>query len=275
MHSSCPHCSSTRLTKLKKTTQLGYAQFYCNSCRKKFNERTNTPFNLIQYPTDIVLIVVRWRLMYKLSVRDLSDLFLERGLQFSHEIIRQWEKKFAPLIIDTLRKKRRGKCGSSWYVDETYVKVSGKWCYLYRAIDKEGHLVDCRLSEKRDFKAAEEFFKSALEIAETPPEKVTTDKHGSYPRSIEEILGEKVKHRTNKYLNNLIEQNHREIKQRYGPMRCFGEFHAADRFCRAFDELKNFYKTTGDRNTKRTLAERRENYMEKTTLFNELLMGTA
>ena len=86
--------------------------------------------------------------MYKLSLRDLSDMFLERGLQFSHEIIRQWEKKFAPLIIDTLRKKRRGNCGSSWYVDETYVKVSGKWCYLYRAIDKEGHLVDCRLSKK-------------------------------------------------------------------------------------------------------------------------------
>ena len=97
MQSSCPHCSSTRFTRLKKPTQLGYTQFYCNSCRKKFNERTNTPFNLIQYPTDIVLIVVRWRLMYKLSLRDLSDMFLERGLQFSHEIIRQWEKKFAPL----------------------------------------------------------------------------------------------------------------------------------------------------------------------------------
>ena len=120
--------------------------------------------------------------MYKLSLRDLSDMFLESGLLFSHEIIRQWEKKFAPLIIDTLRKKQRGNYGSSWYVDETYVKVSGKWYYLYGAIDKEGHLVDCRLIQKRDFKAAEEFFKSALEIAENPPEKVSSCifKQGEY-----------------------------------------------------------------------------------------------
>jgi len=202
-------------------------------------------------------------------------MFLERGFKFSHEIIRQWEKKFAPLLIDVLRKKRRGKLGTSWYVDETYVKVAGKWCYLYRAVDKAGHLIDCRLSKKRTFKAAEKFFKNALELSGKPPEKVTTDKHQSYPRSIKEVLGKDVKHRMNKYLNNMIEQNHREIKQRYGPMRCFGEFHSAERFCRAFDELKNFYKITGDRNTKRTLAGRRKNYIEKTAIFNELLMDIA
>ena len=222
-----------------------------------------------------MFMVIRWRFLYKLSLRDLSDIFLERGFQFSHETIRLWERRFAPLIIDQLRKKRRGKCGSSWYVDETYVKVAGNWCYLYRAIDKDGNLVECRLSEKRDFEAAEDFFKSALDISETPPEKVTTDGHKSYPRSIEEVLGTDVEHRTNQYLNNLIEQNHREIKQRYGPMKCFGNFHSAERFCKTFDELKNFYKITGDRNTKRTLADRRENYLKKTAMFNELLMDIA
>ena len=110
---------------------------------------------------------------------------------------------------------------------------------MYRAVDKAGHLIDCRLSKKRDLKAAKKFFKNALELSGKPPEKVTTDKHQSYPRSIKEVLGKDVKHRMNKYLNNMIEQNHREIKQRYGPMRCFGEFHSAERFCRAFDELKN------------------------------------
>ena len=239
------------------------------------NERTNTPFNLLKVPTDIMFMVIRWRFLYKLSLRDLSDIFLERGFQFSHETIRLWERRFAPLIIDQLRKKRRGKCGSSWHVDETYVKVAGNWHYLYRAIDKDGNLVECRLSEKRDFEAAEEFFKSALDISETPPEKVTTDGHRSYPRSIEEVLGKDVEHRTTQYLNNLIEQNHREIKQRYGPVRCFGNFHSAERFCKAFDELKNFYKITGDRKNKRTLAERRENYLEKTAMFNELLIDVA
>ena len=210
MVSSCPHCSSKKIKKLETTTQLGYARFYCSSCYKKFNERTNPPFNLLKVPTDIMFMVIRWRFLYKLSLRDLSDMFLERGFQFSHETIRLWERKFAPLIIDQLRKKRRGKCGSSWHVDETYVKVAGNWHYLYRAIDKDGNLVECRLSEKRDFEAAEDFFKSALDISEIPPEKVTTDGHKSYPRSIEEVLGTDVEHRTNQYLNNLIEQNHRE-----------------------------------------------------------------
>jgi putative transposase len=194
MSSSCPLCSSKQIKVLKTRTQLGYARFYCSSCRKRFNERTNTPFNLLQVPTDIMFLVIRWRLLYKLSLRDLSDMFLERGLLFSHEIIRQWERKFAPLIINVLRKKRCGKSEPSWYVDETYVKVAGKWCYLYRAIDKTGDLVDCRLSEKRNFEEAEEFFKSALELSDKPSEKVTTDKHQSYPRSIEEVLGKDVKH---------------------------------------------------------------------------------
>ena len=104
MSSRWLHCSSKRIKKLEAKTQLGYARFYCSSCRKRFNERTNTPFNLLQVPTDVMLMAIRWRLLYKLSLRDLSDMFLERGFQFSHEIIRQWEKKFTPLIIDKLRK---------------------------------------------------------------------------------------------------------------------------------------------------------------------------
>ena len=272
MTSNCIYCSSNKIKSLKKRTLLGYHRFYCRVCHKRFNERSNTPFNLLQFPTDIVLMVVRWRLMYKLSLRDLSDMFLERGIQFSHETIRDWEKKFTPLIINSLRKRRRGKSGVSWYIDETYIKVSGKWCYLYRAIDTNGNLVDCRLSDKRDFGAATEFFKSALQMSETPPERATTDGHPSYPRSISEVLGKNVKHRTNQYLNNMIEQDHRGIKQRYGPMRGFNSFKSAERFCRAFDELINFYKVTGDRKTKRTNTERRQNYLRKTAIFNEMLM---
>jgi transposase-like protein len=104
-------------------------------------------------------------------------------------------------------KKTSRENGVIWYIDETYIKVSGKWCYLYRAIDTNGNLVDCRLSDQRDFSAATEFFKSALQISETPPERATTDGHPSYPRSISEVLGKNVKHRTNQYLNNMIEQD--------------------------------------------------------------------
>ena len=98
-----------------------------------------------------------YRLRYKLSLRDLAEMFVERGFVFTHEAVREWEARFAPLLADQLRVKRRGQAGRSWYVDETYIRVKGTWCYLYRAIDRDGNLVDSMLSEKRDMEAAKHF----------------------------------------------------------------------------------------------------------------------
>jgi putative transposase len=134
---------------------------------------------------------------YKLSLRDLTEMFLERGFAFTHEAVRDWEIRFAPLVADTLRAKRKGQAGRSWHVDETYIRVVGVWKYLYRAIDRESNLVDSLLSEHRDMDAAKRFFKAALEVAQQTPEKVTTDGHDSYPRAIREALGEEVTHRCN------------------------------------------------------------------------------
>ena len=120
------------------------------------------------------------------------------------------------------------------------MKVNGARCYLYRAIDRDGNLVDSLLSRTRDMDAAQRFFHQALSIAGQLPERVTTDGHTSYPRAIRETLGEQVEHRSNQYLNNRVEQDHRGIKQRYYPMRGFGNFESASRFCRAFDELRQF-----------------------------------
>src|SRR5215211_8958841 len=132
----CPHCASPATVRQPKTTTLGYQTFRCAACRRSFNERTGSPFNFLEYPTDIVLLVVLWRLRYKLSLRDLPEMFLERGFVFTHETVREWEAELAPLISDHLRQRRRGKIGKSWYVDETYVKIKGEWCYLDRAIDR-------------------------------------------------------------------------------------------------------------------------------------------
>ena len=134
------------------------------------------------------------------------------------------------------------KASKSWYVDETYIKVHGKWCYLYRAIDHDGNLVDSRLSEKRDMDAAKQFFSQAMAAVGHPPEAVTTNGHRSYPRAIRETMGNEVAHRTNVYLNNRIEQDHRGIKQRYYPMRGFGSVASAARFCRACDEVYQFFR---------------------------------
>ena len=166
-------------------------------------------------------------------------MFLIRGIEFSYEAVRDWEAKLTPTLIDNLRRRRTGRIGKSWYVDETYIKVNGRWCYLYRAIDRSGALVDVRLSEKRDMAAAKAFFRSAKAVTGVTPARVTTDGHDSYPRAIRTELDAGVKHRTNQYLNNRIEQDHRGIKGRYGPMRGFKSHGSASRFCRCFDELRN------------------------------------
>jgi putative transposase len=126
-----------------------------------------------------------------------------------------WEARFAPLITEQLRCRRKGKAGRSSYIDETYVKANGKWCYLYCAIDRDGNLVHSMLSETRDIDAARKFLTRAKDIAGRKPVHVITDAHNSYPRAIRRILGRKVVRCTTRYLNNRVEQDHRSIKQRY------------------------------------------------------------
>src|SRR3954454_9823837 len=191
------HCQCHQISPGTRTTDLGYKIFRCHVCRRKFNERTGTPFNHLEFPTDIVFQVVLCRLRYKLSLRDLAELFLLRGFTFTHEAVREWEERFAPLLAKQLRRKRQGKVGRRWYVDETYLKVKGKWCYLYRAIDRQGNLVDSMLSATRDMGAAQRFFRSAQSMVNSAPKQVTTDWHDSYPRAIREVLGREVEHRDN------------------------------------------------------------------------------
>ena len=101
---------------------------------------------------------------------------------FSHEAVREWEAKLTPTLAEDLRRRRRGKAGRSWYVDETYIKVQGRWCYLYRAIDRSGALVDVMFSEHRDMAAKKAFFRSAKAVTGMMPDRVTTDGHDSYPQ---------------------------------------------------------------------------------------------
>jgi putative transposase len=190
---------------------------------------------------------------------------------FSEETVRDWEARFAPLMADQLRIKRRGQAGASWYVDETYIKVRGKWCYLYRAVDHDGNLVDSRLSEKRDMEAAKQFFKQALTVVGHAPEQVTTDGHRSYPRAVHETLGNEVAHRTNVYLNNRIEQDHRGIKQRYYPMHGFGNAESATRFCRAFDELRQYFRYRSTTRETMPLAQQRQLFCERLAALQELI----
>jgi putative transposase len=271
----CPHCAATTMRKRAKKTELGYATFFCSTCRRTFNERTGTLFNYLEVPTDIVFLVVLWRLRYKLSLRDIAEMFLTRGFVFTHETVRDWEARFAPLVADQLRTKRRGQAGTSWYVDETYIEVHGKWCYLYRAIDHDGNLIDSRLSEKRDMDAAKQFFAQAVAVVGHAPESVTTDGHRSYPRAVRETLGNEVVHRTNVYLNNRREQDHRGIKQRYYPMRGFGTFVSAARISRAFDELQDSFRLRRSREEIVSLSKQRQMFCQSLTALQALLVAAS
>jgi putative transposase len=259
----CPHCQSQHLQNRKRSTDLGYLMFRCNECGRKSNERTGTPFNFLEFPTDIVFEIVLCRLRYKLSLRNLAEMFLLRGFHFTHEAVRDWEARFAPLLAEHLRRRRKGKVGSRWFVDETYIKVKGKWCYLYRAIDGAGNLVDSLLSATRDMAAAQRFFRSALSIVDKEPVQITTDGHASYPRAIDEVLGSEVNHRCSAYKNRRIEQDHRGIKQRYYPMLGFGSLPCARRFCRAFEEVRQYFRPRRKRDQFVSLAKQRRQFVSR------------
>ena len=216
--------------------------FRCKVCRRTFNERTATPFNFIELPTDLLFQVLLLRVRYKLSYREIAEYFLIRGFQFTHEAVRDWEECFLAMFTEQLREKRKGKVGRIWFVDETYVKVSGVWCYLYRGIDEHGNLVDVRLSPHRDMTGTKAFFFQAIELHDDVPDRVATDGLASYPRAIQEELGEAVEHEVRPCTANPIEQSHRTVKARYYPTLGFNNFEAAARFCRAVDEVAHFLR---------------------------------
>ena len=184
-----------------------------------------------QHLSHVILMSVRWYVAYSLSYRDIEELLLERGLQIDHSTINRWVIEYSPQLAENFRKKKKS-IGSSWRMDETYIKVKGFWMYQYRAVDKEGQTIDCYFSKRRDKKAAIKFFVKAIKSSGIPV-KINIDKSGSNIAALEDInecLSEKeqIEIRQNKYLNNIIEQEHRFIKKITRPMLGFKSEHSAN-----------------------------------------------
>jgi len=188
---------------------------------------------------EIILMVVRWYVSYALSYRDIEELMLERGIPVDHSTLNRWVIFYAPLLEEEFRNKYKKKVGSSWRMDETYIKVKGVWKYFYRAVDKEGNTIDFMLSNNRDEAAAKAFFTKAIGSSGMP-EKITIDKSGANKAGIDAInlqliilslLGcvlIQIDIRQIKYLNNIVEQDHRGIKRITKPMMGFKAFHSAE-----------------------------------------------
>ena len=156
-----------------------------------------------RFPSDVIVLAVRWYLRFGLSYRDVEELLAERGVEVDHVTVYRWVLRFTPLLADAARPCRHA-VGDRWQVDETYVRVAGRWRYVYRAIDQFGQVVDVFVSTRRDADAASRFFQQTIGAIRVRPVEVTTDRAPVYPAVLEALLPG-ARHRTDQYANNRVE----------------------------------------------------------------------
>jgi IS6 family transposase len=198
------------------------------------------PFKWRHYEADIILLCVRWYLRYALSYRDLEELMRERGLHINHTTIYRWVQCYAPELEKRCR-PHLNTTNDSWRVDETYVKVKKVWMYLYRAVDSQGNTLEFWLSATRDAEAAKRFFANTLATPHTTtPRVINVDKNAAYPKAFKELqaqgaIADSCELRQVKYLNNMVEQDHRFIKRRVKPGLGFFSFQTAWRTLQGYE----------------------------------------
>ncbi|WP_342272297.1 IS6 family transposase [Candidatus Tisiphia endosymbiont of Parasteatoda lunata] len=194
---------------------------------------------------EIIMLFVYMKCRFSLSYRDLEEMMSIRGAKIDYSTLQRWVIKFVPLIDQVVRKRKK-PVGSSWRMDETYIKLNGKWVYLYRALDSLGNTVDFLLRKHRDKPAALAFFRKAFR-ENNFPEKVVIDKSGSNTAALNDLNTEvpkdyKIKVIQTKYLNNLVEQDHRFIKKRTKPMLGFKSFHSAEMTITGIENIRMMQK---------------------------------
>ncbi len=200
---------------------LDFRKSLINSTLRKVLKR-------LHFPLEVMLTCVRWYVAYPLSLRHIEEMMQEHGVFVDHVTVHRWAIKVLPVLAAVFRRRKR-PVGRSWRMDETYIKVSGQWKYLYRAVDREGDTVDFLLTAKRDLAAARRFLERAINLHDVP-EKITIDKSGANTAAIESVKADAcvdILMRQNKYLNNIVEQDHRAIKRITRPMLGFKSFWSA------------------------------------------------
>jgi transposase-like protein len=177
----------------------------------------SSAFAGFSFPPDVIVLAVHWYLRFDLSYRDVEELLAERSIEVDHVTVYRWVQRFTPLLAEAARPCRHA-VGQRWFVDETYVKVGGRWRFVYRAIDQFGQVIDVFVSTRRDSTAARRFFERAIGTTKTRPVEVMTDRAPTYPLVVEELVPA-AWHRTDRYANNRIEADHGRLKARLRPMR--------------------------------------------------------
>jgi putative transposase len=185
-------------------------------------------FKGAQFPKDVILTCVRWYVAYPLSTRHVEELMAERGVAVDHATINRWVVKYNPQLEEAFHRHKR-PVWISWRLDETYIRVKGEWRYLYRAVDKHGQTIDFLLTEHRDERAAKRFLTKAIR-RHGVPEKITIDgseANAAAIRTYNQEHGTTIVIRQVKYLNNIVEQDHRGVKRVTRPMMGFKSFESA------------------------------------------------
>jgi transposase, IS6 family len=220
-------------------------------------------FKWRHFQADIILCAVRWYLRYALSYRDVEELLRERGVWVDHTTVFRWVQRYAPELDKRCRPSLRAT-NDSYRVEETYIKINKQWHYLYRAVDSTGATLDFMLSATRDAAAAEQFFRKVLDAGHTTvPRVITVDKNAAYPAAFEVLQQERTLPETCllrpcKYLNNVVEQDHRFVKGRVNPGLGFGAFHTAQRTIQGYEAMHMLRKGQLEGVTKRdVLAQNR------------------
>jgi transposase, IS6 family len=197
---------------------------------------SSSAFAGFRFPPEIIVLAVRWYLRFGLSYRDVEELLAERGIEVDHVTVYRWVQRFTPLLVDAARPCRHA-VGDRWYVDETYVKVAGRWRYVYRAVDQHGQIIDVYVSQRRDTRAARRFFTTALG-AHIEPTEVVTDRAWALLAVVDELIPGAF-HNTARYANNRIEADHGRLNARLRPMRGLKRDHAARVIVRGHAFMQN------------------------------------
>ena len=210
-------------------------------------KRTTNLFKWRHFEPEIILLCVRWYCRYQLSYRDLTEMMRERGLSVHHSTLFRWVQTYAPEINKRMRPHLK-MTGTSDRVDETYIKVGRECKYLYRAVDKEGQTIEFMLSAKRDISSAKRFFKKVMKADHRRlPFSISVDKNATYPNAFtasqdEKTLPHDCKLRRVKYLNNIIEQDHRFVKKRVRAAQCYKSFTTAERTLKGVEAMNMMRK---------------------------------
>lgn len=192
-----------------------------------------------RFPPEIISHAVWLYHRFTLSLRDIEDLLAERGITVSYETIRQWCPKFGPTYAQALRRKQ-GRLGDIWHVDELFITIRGQRHYLWRAVDQDGDVIDILVTRRRDRRAAKRFFRMMLKHQGKPPWQLITDKLRSYPAAHREVFPS-VTHRTGQYENNRAEASHQPTRLKERQMRQFKSAAQAQRFLAAHAAVYNLF----------------------------------